>query len=212
MRRDDIVWQTPAIGQHDRERQAGHRAAVVWLTGLSGAGKSTLAHALEAELHRQGRRTYVLDGDNLRHGLCADLGFTPAERRENLRRAAEVARLMLDAGVITVAAFISPSREDRAMVRGIVGPQHFVEVFVECPLDVCERRDVKGLYRRARQGALAQFTGISAPYEKPLAPDCVVKTHESTLEEGVREVLERLQGRLELDRSGSATSWRRNTP
>jgi len=184
-----LVWHPVSVTREQRESLNGHGAVVVWLTGLSGAGKSTLAHAVEKELHRQGKRTIVLDGDNVRHGLCSNLGFSPEDRTENLRRIAEVARLLVEAGVITLAAFISPMREHRAMIRSIIGPENFIEVYVQCPLEICESRDVKGVYQRARAGEIKDFTGISAPYEAPEVPDLVVATESMKLEECVEQLL-----------------------
>ena len=192
----DVVWQSPTVTRVDRERQNGHRACVIWFTGLSGAGKSTLAHALEAALFSRGMRTYVFDGDNVRHGLCGDLGFSPSDRRENLRRIGEMAKLFADAGVVGLAAFISPLREDRELVRRIVGSDNFVEVFVSCPLDVCETRDVKGMYRRARAGEIAEFTGISAPYEAPESPDLVLETGRESIGDSVERMLSLILPRL----------------
>ncbi|MDD5247612.1 MAG: adenylyl-sulfate kinase [Rhodocyclaceae bacterium] len=189
---NNVVWHHATVTPQRREQLNGHRAVVVWFTGLSGAGKSTLAHAVEEALHVQGRRTFVFDGDNVRHGLCADLGFSPADRRENLRRIGEMARLFVDAGVIALTAFISPMRADRERVRQIVGPARFVEVFVSCPLEVCEQRDVKGMYRRARAGEIPEFTGVSAPYEAPEAPALVVDTSTMSLAQSVDLVLELL--------------------
>ncbi|OHC67206.1 MAG: adenylyl-sulfate kinase [Rhodocyclales bacterium GWA2_65_20] len=185
----NLVWHPVSVTREQRESLNGHGAVVVWLTGLSGAGKSTLAHAVEKELHRQGKRTIVLDGDNVRHGLCSNLGFSPEDRTENLRRIAEVARLLVEAGVITLAAFISPMREHRAMIRSIIGPENFIEVYVQCPLEICESRDVKGVYQRARAGEIKDFTGISAPYEAPEVPDLVVATESMKLEECVEQLL-----------------------
>lgn len=192
----DVVWHSPTVTRVDRERQNGHRACVIWFTGLSGAGKSTLAHALEAALFSRGMRTYVFDGDNVRHGLCGDLGFSPSDRRENLRRIGEMAKLFADAGVVGLAAFISPLGEDRELVRRIVGSDNFVEVFVSCPLDVCETRDVKGMYRRARAGEIAEFTGISAPYEAPESPDLVLETGRESIGDSVERMLSLILPRL----------------
>ncbi len=175
----------PTVTRAQRERLHGHAGRVVWLTGLSGAGKSTLANALEARLHAAGRRTYLLDGDHLRLGLNRDLGFSDADRGENVRRVAEVARLFVDAGVIVIAAFISPLRAQRDAARALFAPGDFVEIFVEAPLEVAEARDPKGLYRKARSGQLPQFTGIDAPYEPPLAPELVLPTHRWTVEQCV---------------------------
>jgi len=170
----DVFWHTGAVTRHRRAEQFGHRPATLWLTGLSGAGKSTIAYALEATLLADGHPCYVLDGDNLRHHLNRDLGFSAAERRENIRRSAEVAKLMNEAGLIVLASFISPLREDRAMARAIVGNECFVEVHVSTPLEVCAKRDPKGLYAKARSGQITGFTGISAPYEPPRDPDIVL--------------------------------------
>lgn len=167
---DHLHKPTLSVTRHDRELLNGHAGKVVWFTGLSGAGKSTLANALESELHRRGLRTYLLDGDNIRHGLNRDLGFTDADRAENIRRVAEVARLMMDAGLVVIAALISPFRREREMARALIGPDRFVEVHVNTPLAVCEQRDVKGLYAKARAGQLPHMTGVSSPYEVPEAP------------------------------------------
>jgi adenylyl-sulfate kinase len=172
------------VTRRDRERLLGQRGAVVWFTGLSGSGKSTVAHALEERLARDGRLTYVLDGDNVRHGLCQDLGFAPADRRENIRRVGEVAALLVDAGVLVLTSFISPYRSDRDRVRQILGAD-FLEVFVDAPLAVCEARDPKGLYQKARAGAIPEFTGVSAPYEPPEHPDLHLHTGTRSLAECV---------------------------
>jgi adenylylsulfate kinase len=171
-----VTWHPGAVDATARERLLGQRGAVVWLTGLSGAGKSTVARAVEERLVTAGRLAYVLDGDNLRHGLNADLGFSPADRSENVRRAGAVAALMADAGLLVLAAFISPYRADRDAARHAVPPGRFLEVAVEAPLALCAARDPKGLYARARSGGLADLTGVSAPYEPPLEPDLVLAT------------------------------------
>ncbi|MBX3462904.1 MAG: adenylyl-sulfate kinase [Planctomycetes bacterium] len=171
----NLTRHAGSVSRRDRERLLGQRGAVVWFTGLSGSGKSTVAHALEARLAAAGRLTYVLDGDNVRHGLCKDLGFSPADRSENIRRVGEVAALLVDAGVLVLTSFISPYRRDRAQARAILGAD-FVEVFVDAPLEVCEARDPKGLYRRARSGAIPEFTGVTAPYEPPEHPDLHLRT------------------------------------
>lgn len=176
MEPSNLVWSQPLIGATERSRLLGQRGGLVWFTGLPGAGKSTVAAAVEAELYRQGRATYLLDGDNLRHGLCSDLGFSAEDRRENLRRVAEVAALMVDAGLFVLAAFVSPSAEDRARVAGRLGEDHWLEVHVATPLEVCEARDPKGHYAMARRGDLSSFTGVSAPYEPPAAPDLRIDT------------------------------------
>ena len=178
-----------SVTREDRERLNGHRGRVVWFTGLSGAGKSTLANALAAALHAQGRRTYVLDGDEVRRGLSRDLGFTDADRAENIRRIAEVARILMDAGLIVMTAFISPFRREREMARQCIGADDFIEVHVDTPLAICERRDPKGLYRKARSGALANMTGIDSPYEPPEAPRIVLRTEGVALERNVEALL-----------------------
>lgn len=175
-----------------REERNGHPGLVIWLTGLSGAGKTTVATELERQLFRAGRHTYLLDGDILRRGLCRDLGFAPMDRRENIRRVGEVAALFADAGCIAIAAFISPFREDRDIIRRILGPKRFVEVFVNAPLEVCERRDVKGLYAKARAGQLKEFTGVSSPYEAPLQPEVEIRTDQLTVAASVAAILQHL--------------------
>lgn len=177
----------------DRSRRNGHRGLVIWLTGLSGAGKTTIATELERQLFSQGSHTYLLDGDILRGGLCSDLGFTPEARRENIRRAGQVAALFADAGVITIAAFISPMRTDRDRVRAMLPAGSFIEVFVNAPLAVCEQRDVKGLYAKARANQLKEFTGISAPYEAPEKPEIEIRTDLLTPEQSVLRILDYLQ-------------------
>jgi adenylylsulfate kinase len=183
------------VGRDERAALLGHRSATLWFTGLSGSGKSTLARAVEEELYARGVLVYVLDGDNVRHGLCADLGFSAEDRVENIRRIGEVAKLMNDAGVLVLTAFISPYRADRERVRALLPGGEFLEVFVDCPLEICEQRDPKGLYRKARAGAIADFTGISAPYEPPSAPELRVATGTQPLADSVRAVLAALEAR-----------------
>lgn len=168
---ENIVWHPHAIARADREKQHGHQGVVLWFTGLSGSGKSTVAGALEQALHAHGVSTYLLDGDNVRHGLCRDLGFTENDRRENIRRVGEVAKLMVDAGLVVLTAFISPHRAERQMVRDMLAAGQFIEVFVDTPLEICEARDPKGLYKKARSGELKNFTGIDSVYESPQAAD-----------------------------------------
>ncbi|HSW05279.1 sulfate adenylyltransferase subunit CysN [Aquabacterium sp.] len=192
-RAHNIHLQHVDVDKAARERQKGQKAAVLWLTGLSGAGKSTIANLVEKKLHALGKHSYLLDGDNVRHGLNRDLGFTEADRVENVRRVAEVARLMVDAGLIVITAFISPFRAERAMARGLVSGGEFVEVHVDTPLEVAETRDVKGLYRKARRGELANFTGIDSPYEAPENPELRVNTVDATPEECAARVIERMQ-------------------
>lgn len=183
-----------SVDRSDRERLLGQRGAVVWFTGLSGSGKSTLAHAVEAELLAAGHAAYVLDGDNLRHGLCKDLGFSDADRSENVRRIGHVAALLADAGLCVLASLISPFRADRAGVRQAVGAT-FVEVFVDAPLATCEQRDPKGLYRRARGGEITGFTGIDSPYEPPTAPDLHLATGARSVAQCTAQVVELLRQR-----------------
>jgi adenylylsulfate kinase len=191
----NVVWHNVTVTRERREKLNGHHSAVVWFTGLSGSGKSTVAHTVEEMLHQHGCRTYTFDGDNVRHGLCADLGFSEHDRHENIRRIGEMVKLFLDAGIIALTAFISPMRGDRERVRQLVGPEHFIEVYCACPVEVCEHRDVKGLYRKARLGEIKNFTGISAPYEAPENPDLELRTDQMSLEECAEKVF-----RLVVDR------------
>jgi bifunctional enzyme CysN/CysC len=186
---DNLHNQTFGVTRMDREKLAGHAGKVVWFTGLSGAGKSTIANALEVALHAQGKRTYILDGDNIRQGINRDLGFSDAGRTENIRRVAEVAKLMLDAGVIVITAFISPFRQDRQLAREVIGSADFIEVFVNTPLAECEARDPKGLYKKARSGQLVNMTGIDSPYEAPQAADVVIEGHPCVVGEVVQSIL-----------------------
>ena len=179
----NITPHNHSITRQMRNELNGHASKVIWFTGLSGSGKSTLADALERHLHKEGFRTYILDGDNVRSGLNSDLDFSEAGRIENIRRIGEVAHLMVDAGLVVLSAFISPFAKDRQRVKEIVGPDHFIEVFVDCPLEICEQRDVKGLYAKARAGEIKNFTGIDSPFEPPNTPDVYVNTHEQTLQE-----------------------------
>lgn len=191
---DSVVWHHATVTRARREAQNRHRGAIIWFTGLSGAGKSTLAHQVEEQLHQMGCRTYVLDGDNVRHGLCGDLGFSDADRVENVRRIGEVSKLFMEAGVIVLTAFISPFRADRDRVRTMVQPGEFVEIFCQCPIEVCEQRDVKGLYKKARAGEIGNFTGISSPYEAPDQPELIVNTSTLSLAESAQQVIARLSG------------------
>jgi bifunctional enzyme CysN/CysC len=191
----DVVWEATNIPRPLREQRAGHLAAVIWLTGMSGAGKTTIARAVERELFQQGGRTMMLDGDQLRHGLCGDLSFTPEHRRENIRRAGEVARLFFDSGAIVLCAFVSPYRADRDRVRGLVPAGRFLEVHVTADLETLAARDPKGLYRRAAAGTVAQLTGVSAPYEAPLAADVVINTTRSAVEDSVAQLMDAIVAR-----------------
>ncbi len=189
MKSDNTIWHSATVTRARREKLNNHKSVAVWFTGLSGSGKSTLAHIVEEALHQLGCRTYVFDGDNVRHGLCADLGFSEEHRRENIRRIGEMVRLFLDSGVVALTAFISPFSRDREVVRQLVTPPDFLEIYCRCPIEVCERRDIKGLYRKARAGEIAEFTGISSPYEEPSNPDLVLDTDSATLEACKESVL-----------------------
>lgn len=184
----DIVWHHAAVNRAHRESRNGHQGLILWFTGVSGAGKSSIAHAVEERLHQRGCRTFVLDGDNLRHGLCADLGFSPEDRAENIRRTGEVARLFMEAGMIVLAAMISPFSGDRDKVRALVAEGDFIEIYCRCPLEICEKRDAKGLYRRARAGDIKSFTGISSAYEEPGSPELILDTGIFTLADCVDSV------------------------
>jgi len=191
----NVVWHQSTIERPQREEQNGHKSAILWFTGLSGSGKSTLAHAVEDRLHKMACRTYVLDGDNVRHGLCGDLGFSDEDRVENIRRVGEVAKLFTEAGIITLTAFISPFLADRDRVRGLVEEGDFIEVYCQCALEVCEERDVKGLYKKARAGEIPEFTGINSPYEEPVNPEVNVDTAALSLDECVDKVMEYMKGK-----------------
>ncbi|MGD9765834.1 MAG: adenylyl-sulfate kinase [Candidatus Binatia bacterium] len=197
----NIHWHAGMVTKADREGISGHKGCTIWMTGLSGSGKSTLAVALEKKLWDRGVRAYVLDGDNIRHGLNKDLGFSPKDRTENIRRIGEVAKLFTDAAVINVTAFISPYRADRDAVRALMAPGDFVEAYVDCPVEECERRDVKGLYKKARAGEIPEFTGISAPYEAPLNPEITIKTAASSEEDCLAQLISYLESRGYLPRA-----------
>jgi len=191
----NIVWHHATVTRDCRKQQNNHKSVVLWFTGLSGSGKSTLAHAVEEELHHMGCRTFVLDGDNVRHGLNGDLSFSDEDRKENLRRIGEVSKLFIEAGTIVFAAFISPFREERRKVRSMMPHGDFIEIYVECPIEVCESRDVKGLYQKARGGEINQFTGISSPYEAPETQELTVNTSKETLKESTTKILKLLKER-----------------
>ncbi len=195
----NVHGQVPSVTRAERERLNGHPGMVVWFTGLSGSGKSTLANAMASVLHGRGMRTYVLDGDVMRQGLNQDLGFSDADRAENIRRVAEVAKLMADAGLIVITAFISPFQRERMLARGLVGPGNFIEVYLSTPLTVCEQRDVKGLYRQARAGKITNMTGIGSAYEAPEQADVEIDTGDMSVDDAVSQlvsVLEQTAGRL----------------
>ncbi len=189
----NAIWQRAAVTKPRRETLNGHLSVNLWFTGLSGSGKSTLAHATEEVLHLLGCRTYVFDGDNVRHGLCGDLGFSLEERSENLRRIAEMVNLFLDAGVISLTAFISPLKESREKVKDIIGRENLIEVYCSTPLETCEERDVKGLYQKAREGKIENYTGISSPYEPPVNPDIEIDTSSLTVRESVQQIIKYLR-------------------
>lgn len=186
------------INKKHREDQHGHKAFLIWFTGLSGSGKSTLANSVELALHKQNKSTYILDGDNIRQGINKDLTFVPEDRSENIRRIAEISNLMIDAGIITLAAFVSPYIKDREQVKLIVGSDNFIEIFVNTSLDECEKRDVKGLYKKARAGKIKNMTGISAPYEPPVKPDLEVITDRQSIEESVEIIINFISNKLKL--------------
>ena len=190
---ENLTWHVGEVDKAARTAAHGHRGAVLWFTGLSGSGKSTIGHRVERMLIERGAFAYVLDGDNIRHGLNSDLGFTPEDRVENIRRIGEVARLFSDAGALVVSAFISPYRKDRDRIRGLMGKGEFVEVFVDTPLEVCEARDPKGLYKKARAGEISNFTGLDAPYEAPESPEVHLRTADLSIDEAATQVIRYLE-------------------
>ncbi|PTE74304.1 adenylyl-sulfate kinase [Staphylococcus devriesei] len=188
-----ITWHDSEVTKADRQQQNGHKSVVIWFTGLSGSGKSTVSVALEKALFEQGKHSYRLDGDNVRHGLNKNLGFSPEDRRENIRRIGEVSKLLVDAGTIAITAFISPYRQDRDDVRAILEEGEFIEVYTECSVEECEKRDPKGLYEKARSGEIKEFTGISAPYEAPNHPEITINTEQQSVEASVEHILNYLK-------------------
>ncbi|MFC4810027.1 adenylyl-sulfate kinase [Paenibacillus sp. GCM10023250] len=194
----NITWQPSMVTRQDRNRRNGHGSLALWFTGLSGAGKSTLALTLEKALHERGIGSYVLDGDNIRHGLNRDLGFSEEDRKENLRRIGEVSKLFADAGLVVLSAFISPDEQDRRMVRELFAPGDFVEVYVKCSIEECEKRDPKGLYKKARSGQIRNFTGIDAKYDVPGSPELVIDTERMPVDEAVELLLGYLEERSVL--------------
>lgn len=189
----NITWHHPIITGEDRERLLGQKGYTLWFTGLSRSGKSTLATEVEKRLYERGYATFILDGDNIRHGLNRDLGFSPEDREENIRRIGEVARLLSRAGIINMTAFISPYRADRRRARELVNEGEFIEIFCKCPVEACEKRDQKGLYKKARAGEIGEFTGISAPYEEPENPEITIDTEKDTIEEAVSRIISYLE-------------------
>ena len=189
---ENIVWHVHHVSKVDRRQLNNHKSCVLWFTGLPSSGKSTIASEVEYQLNNKGIRTYLLDGDNVRHGLNSNLGFSPTDREENIRRIGEVAKLFVDAGVITFVAFISPYRKDRKGARSILEDGEFIEIYVKCPVAVCERRDPKGLYGKAKKGEIKEFTGVSAPYEEPLKPEIVLETDRISVKESVKKIVDYL--------------------
>ena len=195
---EHIHFQKFGIARAERNKHRGHQSFVVWFTGLSGSGKSTLANSLEAALHSRGISTYTLDGDNTRMGINKDLDFSDQGRKENIRRVAEIAKLMVDSGTVVISSFISPFIADRENAKTIIGAEDFIEVFVDCPLEICEQRDVKGLYAKARANLIPNFTGISSPFEAPKSPDIVVQTHLMSLEDCLKKIIIAIENKLKL--------------
>jgi len=192
---NNVIWHHATVTRARRQQQNKHRSLILWFTGLSGSGKSTLAHAVEEKLHQMGCRTFVCDGDNVRHGLNSNLGFSKEDRKENIRRIGEMCKLFIEAGVIALTAFISPYREDRERVRKLVQEGDFIEIFCDCSLEICESRDVKGMYAKARRGEIKEFTGISAPYERPENPEMIIETGKLNLEQCVDIIITYLKER-----------------
>ena len=196
---ENLIRHTHPISKSDRLKNNGHQAKVIWLVGLSGSGKSTLAGNIETVLHQKGYKTYLLDGDNVRLGLNNDLGFSSKDRTENIRRIAEVARLFNEAGIIVLSAFISPLAADRAQAQRLIGSENFIEIFIDCPLHVCEKRDVKGLYAKARKGLIPNFTGIDAPFENPKQPNLTISTEAEAPAASLKKLLDFIEPKLKLE-------------
>jgi len=190
---NNITWHRALVTRHDRNYLNNHKSANIWFTGLSGSGKSTLAHALEKKLYDLGCRTFVFDGDNVRHGLCSDLGFSTDDRKENIRRITEMVNLFLEGGMIALTAFIAPFQKDRDLIKKRLGAENYIEIYCNCPIDICEQRDVKGIYQKARKGLIKDFTGISSPYEIPVSPDLVLDTSKQTIESCVTQLMDLLK-------------------
>jgi len=193
---NNIFKQEYIVDKQSRNKQNNHNSFLIWFTGLSGSGKSTIANALEKELYKKEIRTYSLDGDNIRNGINNDLSFSPKDRTENIRRIAEISNLFIDAGIVVLSAFVSPYRKDRKNIKNIVGNSNFVEIFINTSIEECERRDVKGLYKKARKGEILNFTGISAPYEAPINPDIEIKTEELSIDEAVKIIIKKISNKL----------------
>ena len=193
--KNNVTWFNGHVSRKDREKLHGHKGAVVWFTGLSASGKSTIAHLVEKQLHKQGCSTYVFDGDNVRHGLCSDLTFSPENRAENIRRIGEMVKLFVDAGIIALTAFISPFQKERQKLRSLVTDCRFLEIYVKCPSDICAKRDKKGIYAKAKAGIIKEFTGISSPYEPPEKPDLVIPSYEIDAREAAQWVVHLIRQR-----------------
>ena len=198
--KENIIAHSYQISKKDRQASNNHNSFLMWSTGLSGSGKSTIANVVEQELHKQGIKTYTLDGDNIRKGINSDLSFAPEDRTENIRRIAEISNLMVEAGLVVLAAFVSPYKKDRENIRSIVKDVNFVEVFINTSVEECERRDVKGLYKKARAGEIKNMTGISAPYEAPENPDIEINTEKETIEQAVEKILKHIKPKLKLEK------------
>ncbi|MEO0145041.1 MAG: adenylyl-sulfate kinase [candidate division WOR-3 bacterium] len=197
---NNIVWHKPKVTREMRNILNGHKSFAFWFTGLPSSGKSTIAHLVEKKLYKKGVRTYTFDGDNIRLGLCSDLGFSEKDREENLRRVAEVINLFLDAGIVVLAAFVSPLKKHRDKVKQIIGRENFAEIYCRCPVEICEMRDPKGMYKKARIGEIKEYTGISAPYEEPENPDLIIDTHLLTLDEAVEKVYKFIESKILLSK------------
>ena len=195
----NLKWFNGYIIRKDREKLHGHKGAAIWFTGLSASGKSTIAHSVERELHRRGCSTYVMDGDNVRHGLCSDLGFSPKDRTENIRRIGEMAKLFVDAGIIVLTSFISPYRKDRERVRSLFADGEFIEIYINCPLEICKSRDQKGVYSRAKYGKIQDFTWISAPYEVPENPELIIHSHKVSAKEAALRIIQLIEDEEIID-------------
>lgn len=192
----NLVWHKVRVTKEMREALNGHKALAVWFTGLPSSGKSTIAHLVEEKLYHLGVRTYTFDGDNIRHGLCSDLGFSPEDRAENLRRIAEVIKLFLDAGIVCLAAFVSPFEKDREKIKEIVGKDNLLLVYCKCPPEICEKRDPKGFYQKAKIGKIKNYTGVSSPYEEPICPDLILETDKFSAEECAQKVLQLIKEKI----------------
>ena len=196
MKSSNIIYHQATVTQQRRNKLNNHKSVVLWFTGLSGSGKSTLAHALEEKLFNMGFRTFVLDGDNVRHGLNSNLGFSEADRSENIRRISEVSKLMLEAGLIVMTAFISPFKEDRNEARALIAKDNFIEIYCKASMETCEKRDVKGLYKKARAGEIKNYTGIDSPYEAPVNPELIIDTDQETLDYSVSKIMNYLEANI----------------